>query len=93
MTELNDNIPKKINILSNNKISIDIDTTQYKKYIRGGIVEEFKMPIEKNYLSFKDNFENPRCEEDFYDDINTSQRHCFIVGLHKYFNKHKNILE
>ena len=93
MTELNDNIPKKINILSNNKISIDIDTTQYKKYIRGGIVEEFKMPIEKNYLSFKDNFENPRCEEDFYDDINTSQRHCFIVGLHKYFNKHKKLPE
>ena len=93
MTELNNNIPQQIKIISNNEISINIDSTHFKKYIKGGLIEEFKKKIKKNYLSFKENLENPICEEDFLDDKNTFQRHSFIVGLHKYFNKHKKLPE
>ena len=93
MIEINNNKPIKVKIIDNNKISIDIDTSNFNKYIKGGILKEFFPKIEKNYSSLKDNFENPKCDIDFIEDENTCQRHSLIIGLHEYFNKYKFLPE
>ena len=92
MKELNDKI-RKIKVISNYQISIEDDTTNFGKYIKGGNIKEVKIPIEKNYKSLEDNFNNPICEEDFQEDQNSSLRHSLIIGLHKYFSKNLNLPE
>ena len=92
MNELNDKI-RKIKVISNYQISIEDDTTNFGKYIKGGNIKEVKIPIEKNYKSLEDNFNNPICEEDFQDEQKSSLRHSFIIGLHKYFSKNLNLPE
>ena len=92
MNELNDKI-RKIKVISNYQISIEDDTTNFSKYIKGGNIKEIKIPIEKNYKSLEDNFNNPICEEDFQDDQKSSLRHSLVIGLHKYFSKNLNLPE
>ena len=92
MNELNDKI-RKIKVISNYQISIEDDTTNFGKYIKGGNIKEVKIPIEKNYKSLEDNFNNPICEEDFQDDQKSSLRHSLVIGLHKYFSKNLNLPE
>lgn len=93
MTELN-GIESQIKKINKNKIFLEIDTTKYQKYIKGGLVQKLKNSCEKDYISFKNNFENPICQEDFMDEKNIHcQRHCLIYGLHKYFKKYKKLPE
>ena len=93
MKEINNNKPVKVKIIDYNKISININTSKFQKYLKGGILKEYFQKIEKNYLSLKDNFKNPKCSIDFSEDENTCQRHSLIVGLHKYFSKYKFLPE
>ena len=94
MSEINKNTPIKVIAIDNNKISININTSCFNKYINGGIIKEYFQREEKNYQSLKYNLENPICNiEDFKEDENTCQRHSLIVGIHKYFNKYKFLPE
>ena len=93
MEEINNNEPVKVKIIDANKVAININTSKFKKYLKGGILKEYFPKIEKNYLSLKDNFDNPKCSIDFSEDENTCQRHSLFVGLHKFFSKNKFLPE
>ena len=93
MTEINNDIPIKVIRIDNNKITININTSRFNKYLKGGIIKEYFQKIEKSYQSLKYNFENPICNIDFKEDENTCQRHSLIVGIHKYYSKYKSLPE
>ena len=98
LDELNNNIPKKIKIISPNIFSIENNDNNKNKYINGGIVEEVKMPIELNYLSLKEQFYNPyKNETQIIPDkskINENELiHCGIVALHQYYDKYNKLPE
>ena len=95
MIELNDKI-KKIKIkqdLRDNEFFIDEDSTKYKKYIKGGIIEEIKIPKEKNYLKFADCLIQPRHQEKLIDDEKDQLRHSIIYGIMKFYNENNYLPE
>ena len=92
MNELNNKIVK-VKIKSIKEFYINEDTSNYNKYIKGGIIEEVKLPIIKNYGKFIDNLNEPKCEEDFYDDERNTLRHSIIFGIIKYFNEFEKLPE
>lgn len=82
MTELNDNKPRKINIIEDNIFSIDEDTTNYHKFEGNGDIYEYKNPFKKQYMSFKESINLPFNKKKLDENITEQQE-----------NKlHKNIL-
>lgn len=62
-------------------------------YVKGGIIEEVKIPQKKNYLfNIKEYMKNPK----FVDELDGNKRdrnclkHCFILAIHDYFDKYQN---
>lgn len=72
------------------------DTSNYKEYIKGGIIEEIKVPIKKSYISFEQSYKEPKCNN-FEIDIdkqnknNKQMLHCVFMILQKYFNENLNL--
>lgn len=88
MTELNNCEPIKIKVLGPYTFSIG-DTTGFKKYERGGIVTQVKMPKLLNFKSFKESIKNPDyVVTDFGKFDHPSQLHIAYQALHKYIEKH-----
>lgn len=92
MNELNDTI-KKIEVKSLTEFYIEDDSTNYNEYIKGGILEEFKKEIKKNYLKFKDCINEPKHEEKLIDDEKDQIRHSIIFGIMEYYNKYNTLPE
>jgi ubiquitin-activating enzyme E1 len=92
MTELNDTI-KKINAKSLTEFYIEDDSTNYNEYIKGGILEEHKIEIEKNFLKFIDCINEPKHEEKLIDDEKDQIRHSIIYGIMEYYNKYNDLPE
>ena len=62
-------------------------------YVKGGIIEEVKIPQKKNYLfNIKEYMKNSK----FVDELDGNKRdrnclkHCFILAIHDYFDKYQN---
>ena len=93
---LNDNIPKKIQKVSNNSFEIENNYKINKKYINGGIIEEVKLPKKLTFSSFKNNLFVPNNN---FVNIDKSKKnsnillHCSFVGLHHYFNLYEKLPE
>ena len=93
---LNDGEPREI--LKTNKLSLEIKKQNKinSKYISGGIIQEFKMPLNKQFKSLKNNFINPNNN---YINIDASKKkcnillHCAFVGLHFYYTINNKLPE
>ena len=92
MTELNDKI-KKIEEKSLNEFYIEDDSSNYKEYIKGGILEEVKKEIKKSFLKFKDCLNEPKHKEKLIDDEKDQIRHSIIYGIIEYYNKYNSLPE
>ncbi len=95
MTELNNKI-KKIIVKSEgplNEVYIEEDSTHFNKYIRGGILEEVKVPIKKEFLRFNECLIKPKHQEKLIDDEKDQIRHSIIYGIMKYFDKNNSLPE
>lgn len=95
MTELNNKV-KKVIINSNrhlNELLIEEDSTHYNKYIKGGILEEVKIPIKKDFIKFKECLIQPKHQEKLIDDEKDQLRHSIIYGIIKYFNENNSLPE
>ena len=86
MTELNNKI-KKITEKSLTEFYVEDDSTNYNDYIKGGILEEYKKEIVKNFLKFKDCLIKPKHEEKLIDDEKDQIRHSIIYGIMEYYNR------
>ena len=89
LEELNDGVPRKIISYTNNSFTIENNYKDNlnKKYENGGIIEEKKMPINKNFASLKANIDAPN-KNIVFDPTkkNVNQLlHCAFVGLHQYY--------
>ena len=99
MEELNNINPKEFIKKNNHSFYVKEDTTNYGKYIKGGIVKQFKNPININYKSLKERMEIPYEEESFICPIDSKKNninpilHCGFMGLQKYFNKNGKLPE
>ena len=98
MEELNDDIKPK-EFIKKNKHSFYIkeDTSNYGKYIKGGIVKQYKKPINISYKSLKERMEIPYEEGTYIDKINSYKKninpilHCGFMGIQKYFTENKKL--
>lgn len=59
MEELNENKPMEITIKDDYSFYINEDTTNNHKFEGNGEIFEYKIPLKKPYLSFKDNTDLP----------------------------------
>ena len=59
MQELNDNKPRKIEVIDNNNFMINEDTRNYSKFEGNGDIYEIKEQIKKKYISFKEFINQP----------------------------------
>ncbi|KAG1656714.1 Ubiquitin-like modifier-activating enzyme 1 [Nymphon striatum] len=84
MEELNGCEPIKIKFLGPYTFSIG-DTTNYKDYIRGGIVTQVKMPKALNFKSLKESIDEPEYVlTDFAKMDRMHQLHIGFQALHKF---------
>lgn len=84
MTELNGCEPRKIKVLGPYTFSIG-DTTNYSKYVRGGIVTQVKMPKKLNFKPLKESFKSPEfLIADFGKFDYPQQLHIAFAALHKF---------
>ena len=73
------------------EIYYDKNINEYK---RGGVIEELKIPIHKNYKSLKDTFYEPFGDEIDETKINRNPLiHSFIISLHHFFDKYNTLPE
>lgn len=87
MTELNHCKPIKIKVLGPYTFSIG-DTTNFTKYVRGGIVSQVKMPKELNFKPLKESLQNPEFViTDYAKFDHPVQLHLAYTTLHKYVEK------
>ena len=99
MEELNDEKPKEFIKIDKKSFYIKEDTTQYNKYIKGGIVKQYKKPIINNYKSLKERIEIPFEEENFINPIDSSKNNinpilfCGFMGVQKYYSKYGKLPE
>ena len=100
MTELNKFDYLKISKMDSKEFSetfeIQCDFSGFKKYIKGGIVEEIKIPINKTYKSLKENYQHPVYNYDDFDKTPEKNKrnkimHSFILSIQKFFDE-KNCL-
>ena len=93
MEELNSSTPKDFIKKNKNSFYIKEDTTNYGKYIKGGIVQQFKKPINISYKSLKERIEIPYEEETFINPIDSKKKKyksyssLWIYGNSKIFYK------
>jgi len=59
MTELNDGKPRKIKSARPYSFTLDEDTTNYKPYVKGGIVTQVKQPKVLNFKSLREGLKDP----------------------------------
>lgn len=99
MTELNDNKPRKINVIDENSFSIDENTTNYQKFEGNGDVYEYKMPYKNKYISFKESINIPftkLSEEETFTEQQEDKKYqnnlylSFILAIGEYLNDNKN---
>lgn len=84
MTELNGCEPRKIKVLGPYTFSIG-DTTNFSKYIRGGIVTQVKMPKKINFKPLSESFKQPEfLISDFAKFEYPQQLHLAFAALHKF---------
>ena len=99
MEELNDDKPKEFIKIDKHSFYIKEDTTHYGKYIKGGMVNQYKKPIVNNYKSLKERIEIPFEEETFINPIDSTKKnqnpilHCGFMGIQKYFSKYGKLPE
>ena len=62
-------------------------------YIRGGIIEEVKIPKQMNYISYKEYMKNPKkiCELDYSKNNINCLLHCLILSIQKFFDIYKSL--
>ena len=92
MTELNGKI-RKIELKSLTEFYIEDNSSNYNEYIKGGILEEFKIETKINFLKFKDCLIEPKHNEKLIDDEKDQVRHSIIYGIMKYYNKYNSLPE
>ena len=99
MTELNNCSPINIKILTKDSIEIG-DTSNYSKYISGGIMIEAKLKKELCFTSLDERFDVPYTnEEDIprqidYSKLNTNELiHIGILALNKFYQKNNFLPE
>lgn len=91
MTELNNCEPVKIKVLGPYTFSIG-DTTNFKKYERGGIATQVKVPKVLKFKSLKDAVKNPEYViTDFAKFDHPQQLHLAFATLHKFVEKHERL--
>lgn len=84
MTELNGCEPRKIKVLGPYTFSIG-DTTNFSKYIRGGIVTQVKMPKILNFKPLNESIKEPEfLITDFAKMDYPQQLHVGFYALHKF---------
>ncbi|XP_041979038.1 ubiquitin-like modifier-activating enzyme 1 [Aricia agestis] len=84
MTELNGCEPRKIKVLGPYTFSIG-DTTNFSKYIRGGLVTQVKMPKKLNFKPLKESLKEPEfLITDFGKMDYPQQLHVAFAALHKF---------
>lgn len=75
---------------------IECNFSCFNKYIKGGIIQEVKIPINKSYKTLKDNFLDPVYNYDDFDKTPEKNKrykvmHSFILSIQKFFDE-KNSL-
>ena len=96
MNELNDGKIRKIKLLSSDSFSIDEDLSSFGEYIRGGIVEEIKIPKKIKFYSLEKRFNIPFDEKipkclDYSKKGNNQLLHCGIIALHQFYSKYQKL--
>lgn len=96
MKELNNINPLQYYINKNEDEILIGDTSNYCDYINGGIIEEYQMPIEKNYKTFKNNFYEPNDHMVKID--HTPEKsgrkillHILFISLQKYYDENNRL--
>lgn len=99
MAELNDAKPVQIKVLDKHSFSI-CDTSKFKDYVKGGIVENVKMPVELHFKSLVQSLEQPLKSKDdclINSDLRVigraEQLHIGFCGILKYYEKHNALPE
>lgn len=99
MTELNNAPPMKIKVLDKHSFSIG-DTSKFKEYTKGGIVENVKVPLELHFKSLSKSLEHPLVSEsDFLINADlrlfgrAEQLHIGFCAIIKYYEKHNSLPE
>ena len=99
MEELNDNKPRKICVIDENRFSIDENTINYRKFEGNGDVYEYKMPFINKYLSFKESIDlpfNKASKEQTFTEQQEEKKYqnnlylSFILAIGKFLNDNKN---
>lgn len=92
MEELNNSEPIKIFKLSEYKYYINYEQ-KLNNYIKGGIIEEVKIPKKIEYVSYKDYIENPNFlfELDGSKKDRNCQLHCFFLSIQKFFDNYQKL--
>ena len=92
MEQLNYLEPTKIFKINEHEYFINYNI-KLDNYIKGGIIEEVKIPQKMQYLSYKEYMENPKDIDDL--DGNKKNRncllHCYILAIQKYFDKYQKL--
>ena len=101
MIELNDNQPRKIEVIGDNIFTIEEDSTKYGKFEGNGDIYEYKNPLKKEYLSFEENINIPfnrlSSEQNFFDQPENKPRQnllylSVILSIGEYLDNNKNII-
>ena len=110
MTEIN-KLKEPIKILEvkkdekdNKKFVLDINTTNFSKYIAGGLAYKPKDPIEKNFKSYKECYSIPfnrKEKEEYFSIYEESEEFlytekyylCIFLAIGKYLNQNENLPE
>lgn len=94
--ELNDKVFEIKKISGKNSIIIDFDSRLCGNYIRGGIIEQVKIPVKKNFESLKYNLVNQvqkakNLEEfvDFTKMGNSEQLHLTLLAIFEFYKFYK----
>jgi len=96
LDELNDGKPKIVTKTTPLSFFIS-DSLKYENYTNGGICEEVKEKIVKNFSSLKERFyipytDNKPLPSDFSKMGINELIHCGIIALHEYYEKNNNTL-
>lgn len=64
MTEINETKPLKIVSTGKFHFDVELDSSGFSDYVRQGVVENQKVPVNMEFLSWKDCFANPvKCSD------------------------------
>ncbi len=99
MTDLNDMPPMQVKVIDKHSFSIG-DTSKFKDYIRGGVVEGVKMPVEVTFKPLADSLEQPlKSDKDFLINADlrlfgrAEQLHIGFCAIIDFYAKHGSLPE